>query len=111
MVRLALKLKFNCNIDIYIRICSLFNFTKEEWTKINASGAYEAIIKGIYEAKTNVKMTQEILENVTRIIDPENVDNLMVKTNLAHAYSDRLKQRINNFKDISKGKIKSDLFT
>lgn len=95
---------FFCSL-FYLNICfSIFNFTKDEWKKINASGAYEALIKGIEEAKQNVEESQEILKKVTKLMNPTDSDNIIDKTNLAHAYSDRLKQRINNLKDISKSK-------
>lgn len=93
---------FNFYSNIYSRI---FNFTKDEWKKINASGAYEALINGIQEAKKNVEEYREILKKVTKLMNPADSDNIIDKTNLAHAYSDRLKQRIHNLKDISKSKI------
>lgn len=82
----------------------MFNFTKDEWRKINASGAYESIINGLNEARLKVKLTQETLQNALKIIAPDNTDDITDKTNLAYAYSDRLKKRIDNFKNISKGK-------
>lgn len=83
----------------------MFNFTKDEWQKINASGAYDSIINGIKEAKQKIEDAQQLIQNATKIITPDNSDDMTDKANLAHAYSDRLKKRINNFKSISKGKI------
>ncbi|KAJ8967333.1 hypothetical protein NQ317_007978, partial [Molorchus minor] len=93
---------------------SMFNFSKDEWKKINASGAYEAIINGIKEAKLNVDLARQVLENATKIIAPEDSDHIIDKANLAHAFSDRLKQRINNLKKYIKnilenGKANNDL--
>nr|XP_023028946.1 laminin subunit alpha-2-like [Leptinotarsa decemlineata] len=90
---------------------SLFNFTKDEWKKINASGAYEAIVSGVQEAEASVKVSRDILSDAIGLIEPEKMDSLGVRTNLAHAYSDRLKQRINNLKNISKnfGEIQNKL--
>ncbi|CAH1175740.1 unnamed protein product [Phaedon cochleariae] len=81
---------------------NMFNFTKDEWKKINASGAYEAILSGIKQARDSVKESEKILKNAIKMINPDDADNLDARTNLAHAYSDRLKQRINNLKNISK---------
>lgn len=82
----------------------MFNFTKDEWQKINASGAYESIINGIKEVKHRIKFTEETLKHAVKIITPDDYDDITDKANLAYAYSDRLKKRINNFKSISKGK-------
>ncbi|CAH1185884.1 unnamed protein product [Phyllotreta striolata] len=81
---------------------SLFNFTKDEWKKINASGAYEAVINGISEARDNLDQAKKTLRKIQNLILPEGSDNLDTKANLAQTYSDRLKTRINNFKDLSK---------
>ncbi|KAJ8920571.1 hypothetical protein NQ315_004710, partial [Exocentrus adspersus] len=86
-------------IDSYKNI---FNFTKDEWKKINASGAYEAIVNGIKEARDDVEFSEKMLETALKVMNPTNSDNIVDKTNLAHAYSDRLKQRINNLKDLTK---------
>ncbi|XP_018564888.1 laminin subunit alpha-1-like [Anoplophora glabripennis] len=91
--------KLEYTIDSYKNI---FNFTKDVWKKIDASGAYETLVSGIQEAKENVEISREILKKLTKLTNPTDADNIIDKTNLAHAYSDRLKQRINNLKDISK---------
>ncbi|XP_074042938.1 laminin subunit alpha-2 isoform X2 [Leptinotarsa decemlineata] len=81
---------------------SLFNFTKDEWKKINASGAYEAIIAGIEEARTSMKESKKVLKNAITLLDPKNTDGLDDRTDFARAYSDRLKKKISNLTDISK---------
>lgn len=82
----------------------MFNFTKDEWRKINSSGAYESILNGLNEVRLKIKITQETLQNALKLITPDDNDDIADKTNLAYAYSDRLKKRIHNFKSISKGK-------
>ncbi|XP_056646625.1 laminin subunit alpha-2 [Diorhabda sublineata] len=90
---------------------SMFNFTKDEWKKINASGAYETIIQGIKEARDSLTQTKEAISQAKNIIVPEGGDSIDTVSNLAQTYSDRLKQRINNLKMISNdfNKIKGKL--
>ncbi|VEN49015.1 unnamed protein product [Callosobruchus maculatus] len=92
---------------------SMFNFTRDEWKKINASGSYESITKGIYKAENDAKMSQDILREAYGIIKPGNTDTLVDRANIAKALSDRLEHRIKNFKDISKklAQIKNKLGT
>lgn len=44
------------------------------------------------------------MKNASNIIKPDDYDDITDKANLAYAYSDRLKKRIDNFRKISKGK-------
>lgn len=82
----------------------LFNFTKDEWKKINASGTYETLLNGIEEAKEDVELSKELLKNATKLIYPtDTID----KTNLALAYSKKLKEKISNLKNISASKSRS----
>lgn len=81
----------------------MFNFTKDEWRKINASGAYETIINEIKNIQNSVNLTNNIVGNAIYIIAPDDYDGITDQANLAHTYSDRLKKRIDNFKNISKG--------
>ncbi|XP_030761277.1 laminin subunit alpha-1-like [Sitophilus oryzae] len=80
---------------------SLLNFTKEEWRTINASSAYEEIVKGIKQAKDVTNEAKDILNEALEIINPKDSDSIGTKASVAHASSDRLKQRIINLKNIS----------
>lgn len=82
---------------------NLFNFTNEEWKKINASGAYDNLIKGINEAKLKTEEAERILKDAINETYPENDDSLSDKTNLAKAFSDRLQKRVNNLKNPTEG--------
>ncbi|KAJ8920580.1 hypothetical protein NQ315_004719 [Exocentrus adspersus] len=81
---------------------SIFNFTKDEWNKINASGAYEALLNGIKEARETVGLSRKILENATKLMNPTDSDNISDRSKLAKAYSDGLNERIKNLQDVSK---------
>lgn len=85
----------------------LFNFTKDEWKKINASGTYETLLNGIEEAKEDVELSKELLKNATKLIYPTDSENTIDKTNLALAYSKKLKEKISNLKNISASKSRS----
>uniref|UniRef100_A0A6P7G0Y5 Laminin subunit alpha-1-like isoform X1 n=2 Tax=Diabrotica virgifera virgifera TaxID=50390 RepID=A0A6P7G0Y5_DIAVI len=81
---------------------SMFNFTKDEWKKINASGAYEAIINGIKETRDHLDSAKESLKQAQKLILPEIGDSIVTQSDIAQAYSDRLRQRITNLRDLSK---------
>ncbi|XP_060517066.1 laminin subunit alpha-1 [Cylas formicarius] len=80
---------------------NIFNFTKDEWKTIKASGAYEEIANGIKSARKIADEARKLLSTALNILDPKDSDTLIDKTNLAHAQSDRLKHRIVNLKDIT----------
>lgn len=85
----------------------MFNFTQQEWRTINASTPYQSIINGINVTKLKIETARRIIQDATKLISPDNYDDITDKANLAYAYSDRLKKRINNFKSVSKGRKNS----
>ncbi|XP_044266539.1 laminin subunit alpha-1 isoform X2 [Tribolium madens] len=80
---------------------TVFNFTSEEWTKINASASYDNIVKGIEEARREANEARDITLKVLKKLYPSNDDSLNDKSNLAKAFSDRIQKRILNLKNLS----------
>ncbi|KYB27445.1 Laminin subunit alpha-1-like Protein [Tribolium castaneum] len=80
---------------------TVFNFTSEEWTKINASASYDNIVKGIEEARREAKEARDITLKALEKLYPPGDDSLNDKTNLAKAFSDRIQKRILNLKNLS----------
>ncbi|CAH0558317.1 unnamed protein product [Brassicogethes aeneus] len=78
----------------------LFNFTNEEWRKINASVAYEEIVRQIEDVNLTANEAKRKIQEAFRILEPSNNDSIQDLAVLSQAYSDRLNHRIQNLKDI-----------
>lgn len=83
---------------------NLFNFTPEEWTKIDASSAYENIIKGVESAWNVTQEAKRILSDTVKKLYPSDDDSMIDKTSLAKAFSDRIQKRAMNLDNLTKGK-------
>jgi chromosome segregation ATPase len=80
---------------------NLFNFTSEEWTKIDASGAYDNIAKGIQLARREADHARNITVDILNKIYPSDDDSLADKANLAKAFSDRIQKRVINLENLT----------
>jgi laminin alpha 1/2 len=80
---------------------NLFNFTSEEWTKIDASGAYDNIAKGIQLARREADHARNITVDILNKIYPSDDDSLSDKANLAKAFSDRIQKRVINLENLT----------
>ncbi|RZB39130.1 laminin subunit alpha-1, partial [Asbolus verrucosus] len=79
----------------------LFNFTPEEWKKIDASGAYDNLVKKIDEAKKFANEARNITTDILKMLYPPGEDSMVDKANLAKAFSDRLEKRVMNLKNLT----------
>jgi hypothetical protein len=84
---------------------NLFNFTSEEWTKIDASGAYDNIAKGIQLATREADHARNITVDILNKIYPSDDDSLSDKANLAKAFSDRIQKRVINLENLTDGNL------
>lgn len=82
----------------------MFNFTTDEWRKINASVAYGEIVTQIKQLRKISLETKDDLEMAWNVLAPDGGDSVVVTATLSKALSDRLKHRIKNMKQLTSGK-------
>ncbi|KAJ3653214.1 hypothetical protein Zmor_012478 [Zophobas morio] len=79
----------------------IFNFTPDEWTKIDASSAYDTIVKGVERARKEAERAGNITLQALHELYPSDQDSLLVQTDLAKAFSDRIQKRVINLENLT----------